>query len=55
MRVSIDHGIPVGNALLTVRQTAHAIDRSRPGPGNKGAEAAMSTIEMINVLREIGK
>lgn len=53
MRVSIDHGIPVGNALLTVRSAAHAIDRSRPGPGNKGAEAAEAAVATAVALREL--
>ncbi len=53
MRVSIDHGIPVGNALLTVRLAAHAIDRSRPGPGNKGAEAAEAAVATAVALRTL--
>jgi len=31
-----------------------AIERAGTKAGNKGAEAALSAIEMINVLREIG-
>ncbi len=44
-------GVPVGNALLTVREYEHAVERSLPGPGNKGAEAAEAAIELARRLR----
>ncbi len=44
-------GVPVGNALLTVREYEHAVERSLPGPGNKGAEAAVAAIDLA---RRIG-
>lgn len=44
MQVAVATGVPVGNALLTVRDVGQAIDRSRPGPGNKGAEAAEAAL-----------
>jgi len=40
---------------LTVDSIEQAIERAGTKAGNKGAEAAMSTIEMVNLLREIGK
>lgn len=46
-------GIPVGNALLTVRDYDQAIERSLPGPGNKGAEAAAAAIEMARKLASL--
>ena len=57
MEVSVRHQVPVGNAVLTVREYAHAVERSRPGPGNKGAEAARAAVETartLTSLREIG-
>jgi 6,7-dimethyl-8-ribityllumazine synthase len=42
--VSLRRGIPIGNAVLTVREYGHALDRSRPGPGNKGREAAEAAV-----------
>src|SRR5210317_1685302 len=54
-QVSLQHDIPVAFGVLTVDSIEQAIERAGTKAGNKGAEAAMSTIEMINVLREIGK
>ena len=54
MQVSLDTGVPVGSAVLTVRSAAHAVDRSRPGPGNKGAEAAEAAVIAANALKALG-
>ena len=51
--LAVATGVPVGNALLTVREYEHALERSRPGPGNKGAEAAEATIEMARKLASL--
>ncbi len=48
--VSIRTGVPVGNALLTVREYEHAVERSLRGPGNKGAEAAEAAITLARML-----
>ncbi len=53
MDVSVATGIPVGNAVLTVREYAHAVERSRPGPGNKGAEAAEAAVHTARALAAI--
>jgi 6,7-dimethyl-8-ribityllumazine synthase len=52
-QVALATGVPVTNAVLTVREFSHARDRSLPGPGNKGAEAARAAVMMANALREI--
>lgn len=39
-RVAMDHGLPVGNAILTVENLQQALDRCGDGPDNKGYEAA---------------
>lgn len=54
MDVSIQTGVPVGNAVLTVRNVQHAIDRSRPGPGNKGAEAARAAVKAALAIKSLG-
>ncbi|MFC1773212.1 6,7-dimethyl-8-ribityllumazine synthase [Pseudomonadota bacterium] len=54
-QVSLQYDIPVAFGVLTVDSIEQAIERAGTKAGNKGAEAAMSAIEMINVLREIGK
>ncbi len=51
--VAVSTGVPVGNAILTVRDYEHALERSRPGPGNKGGEAAEATIEMARKLASL--
>ncbi|VAW82430.1 6,7-dimethyl-8-ribityllumazine synthase [hydrothermal vent metagenome] len=53
--VSMNHDIPVAFGVLTVDSIEQAIERAGTKAGNKGDEAAMSAIEMINVLREIGQ
>ena len=52
--VMISTGVPIGNALLTVREVEHARDRSEIGPGNKGREAAEAAVVMARKLAELG-
>lgn len=52
-QVSLKHGIPVAFGLLTVDSIEQAIERSGTKAGNKGADAAMSAIEMVNLLRQL--
>ena len=54
MRVSLDEGIPVTFGVLTTRKASAAIERSRPGPGNKGVEAAEAAVMAANLVRRIG-
>lgn len=54
MEVSLQTGVPVGNAVLTVRDVQHAIERSRPGPGNKGAEAAEAAVAAARAIQTLG-
>lgn len=53
--VSMQSGLPVGFGVLTVENIEQAIERAGTKAGNKGGEAAMSVIEMINLLRELDK
>jgi 6,7-dimethyl-8-ribityllumazine synthase len=52
-QVSLKHEIPVSFGVLTVDTIEQAIERAGTKAGNKGAEAAMSAVEMVNLLREI--
>ncbi len=54
-QVSMEYDIPVSFGVLTVDSIEQAIERAGTKAGNKGAEAAMSAIEMINLLRQIDK
>lgn len=53
--MSLHYDIPIAFGVLTVDSIEQAIERAGTKAGNKGAEAAMSAIEMVNLLREIGK
>lgn len=48
--VSLDSGVPVAFGVLTTDSVEQAIERAGTKAGNKGAEAAMSAIEMVNLL-----
>ena len=48
-------GVPVSFGVLTVDTIEQAIERAGTKAGNKGAEAALATIEMINLTRSIEK
>lgn len=47
------HGVPVGFGVLTVDTIEQAIERAGTKAGNKGEEAALAVIEMINLLRRV--
>ena len=51
--VSMQHSIPVGFGVLTVDTIEQAIERAGTKAGNKGAEAAMTVIEMVNVMKQL--
>jgi 6,7-dimethyl-8-ribityllumazine synthase len=52
-RVQHDTGLPIGFAVLTTENIAQATERSGPGAGNKGEEAAIGAIETWHVLQAI--
>ncbi len=49
-RVSLDHQVPIANAILTVETEAQAWARVE----EKGADAARVAVEMANLLEDIG-
>jgi 6,7-dimethyl-8-ribityllumazine synthase len=53
IRVSIDTGRPVGIGVLTVRDPAHAVERSRSGPGNVGGQAAGAAVDAVRAIRSL--
>lgn len=52
-QVSLDAEIPIAFGVLTVDSIEQAIERSGTKAGNKGCEAAMSAIEMVNLLKQL--
>lgn len=51
--VALQYDIPVGFGVLTVDTLDQAIERAGTKAGNKGAEAAMSVLEMVNLLHRL--
>lgn len=51
--VAQDSGVPVAFGVLTTESIEQAIERAGTKAGNKGAEAALTALEMINVLKAI--
>lgn len=52
--VSLETGKPVTFGIVTADTLEQAVERSGTKMGNKGWEAALSAIEMVNLLRELG-
>ncbi len=50
-QVCMQHDLPVAFGVLTVDSIEQAIERSGTKAGNKGTEAALSAIEMVNLLK----
>jgi 6,7-dimethyl-8-ribityllumazine synthase len=51
--VQLETGIPVGFGVLTVDSIEQAIERAGTKAGNKGCEAAMTVLEMVNILSKV--
>jgi len=52
-QVSLQSDTPVAFGVLTVDTIEQAIERAGTKAGNKGAEAALSAIETLSVLRKL--
>jgi 6,7-dimethyl-8-ribityllumazine synthase len=50
---SFDTGIPVAFGVLTCNTLEQAIDRAGTKGGNKGFDAAMTVVEMANLMRRL--
>ena len=47
--LSLNYSIPIGNGILTVLNKDQAIKRSDPMQSNKGADAALACLSLINI------
>lgn len=54
-RAALDSGVPVVFGVLTTDTIEQAIERAGTKAGNKGAEAAVTAIEMVDLLRQLPK
>lgn len=52
-QVALQYDVPVSFGVLTVDSIEQAIERAGTKAGNKGAEAALSTIEMFSLFRNL--
>ncbi|AHN26722.1 6,7-dimethyl-8-ribityllumazine synthase [Gilliamella apicola] len=53
LSASLDNIIPVGFGILTTESIEQAIERAGTKAGNKGAEAALTALEMLNIIKAI--
>lgn len=52
-QVSLETGIPIVFGVITTDTVEQALERAGTKSGNKGADAAVAAIEMVNLLREL--
>ena len=53
MNVMLDSGVPILFGVITTDTIEQAIERAGSKAGNKGAEAAIAAIEMVNLLENV--
>lgn len=51
--VALDQDLPVGFGVLTTDTIEQAVERAGTKAGNKGADAALSVLEMVSLLRKL--
>ena len=54
-QASLRAGVPMSYGILTVENLEQAVDRAGLKSGNKGFEAAMSAVEMANLLHQMSR
>ena len=52
--VALETGVPVMHGVITADNLEQAIDRAGAKEGNKGFDAAVSAIEMANLVKSLG-
>ena len=50
-QISLQYDLPIGFGVLTTDTVEQAVERAGSKAGNKGTAAALSTIEMVGLLR----
>lgn len=51
--VSLETGVPITFGVLTTNTIDQAVERAGTKMGNKGCEAALAALEMVNLMRAI--
>ena len=52
-QVALQQQVPVALGILTTDTIQQAVERAGTKSGNKGTDAAMSAMEMVNLLRQV--
>jgi len=52
--VALKFDVPIAFGVLTVDTIEQAVERAGTKAGNKGAEAAMTALEMVSLLKRLG-
>jgi 6,7-dimethyl-8-ribityllumazine synthase len=53
MQAGLATGVPVIFGILTTETVEQALNRAGLKAGNKGADAALAAIEMVNLLKRL--
>ena len=51
--VALETGVPVCSGIITTETTEQAIERAGVKAGNRGSEAALSALEMVNLVKAL--
>ena len=51
--VALETGVPVCNGIITTETTEQAIERAGVKAGNRGSEAALGALEMVNLIKAL--
>lgn len=52
-QISLATGIPVSNGVITTETLEQALERAGVKAGNRGSEAALSAVEMANLVKSL--
>jgi 6,7-dimethyl-8-ribityllumazine synthase len=52
-QVMLQTGVPIGYGVITPDTLEQAIERAGTKAGNKGAQATLSAVEMVNLLKQV--
>lgn len=53
--LSLEYDVPVSSGIITTENLEQAIERAGSKAGNRGAEAAISAIEMANLVKSLSR
>jgi 6,7-dimethyl-8-ribityllumazine synthase len=53
-KIALDTGIPIIYGIITTESIEQAVERAGTKAGNKGWDAAMAAMEMVDLYRKIG-